>query len=478
MTLREVGSLAVAWTPKLPDGQGRAGQGMVELSKVKIGKSGLLGLAGVKAIGPNTRIHDAGPGSVSGFQLRRQTGATASFVVRYRFEGRQFEYVIGKAGSPWTPDTARKEARRVLALVSRGINPAAEKRAEREAATMAELCDTYVAAAEAGTLLKSRGTAKGKPKKSSTIATDRGRIEAHIKPLIGHFRVKSVTPKQCQDFMDGVRKGKTARRRPTGNLRGMSIVRGGDGAATRTMALLSAIFSFAMREGHRSDNPAREVVRPAYNARDRRLSDEEYAALGMGLAEVWAQSHDAGGKPVSRGWPPAMAAARFLALTGWRRGEVLNLRWRDINMTTRTAWLPDTKTGSSMRPLPHAASDVLRSLPGGKPTAFVFPSEKSGSAMNGFSKTFKSFTLGANLPQDITPHVLRHSFASVAGDIGLSLPTIGALMGHKSGGVTSKYIHHADAVLLSAADQVANSIMQRMGEPAPAPKVEPPSLPG
>ena len=44
---------------------------------------------------------------------------------------------------------------------------------------------------------------------------------------------------------------------------------------------------------------------------------------------------------------------KFLALTGWRRGEVLGLKWTEIDLTTRTARLADTKTGFSMRPLPH-----------------------------------------------------------------------------------------------------------------------------
>ena len=61
-------------------------------------------------------------------------------------------------------------------------------------------------------------------------------------------------------------------------------------------------------------------------------------------------------------WPAALAAARFLALTGWRTGEALGLRWDEIDLARRTATLGDTKTGRSVRPLSHAACDVLRSL--------------------------------------------------------------------------------------------------------------------
>ena len=59
-------------------------------------------------------------------------------------------------------------------------------------------------------------------------------------------------------------------------------------------------------------------------------------------------------------WPIAVAATRFLALTGWRRGEMLALRWSEVDLVTRTARLEDTKTGASLRPLSHAACGMLR----------------------------------------------------------------------------------------------------------------------
>jgi integrase len=86
--------------------------------------------------------------------------------------------------------------------------------------------------------------------------------------------------------------------------------------------------------------------------------------------------------------------------------------------------------------------------------------------MTGFRKFWKRIARLASLPADVTPHTLRHSFASLAADPGYSEPTIAALIGHKGGSVTSRYIHTADAVLLAAADAVANrtaELMQRGG---------------
>ena len=113
-------------------------------------------------------------GDVSGFGARRQIDAV-SYVLIYRTaEGRQRWHTIGRHGSPWTPDTARKEAKRLLGSVAGGLDPAALKRAKRGASSVAELCDLYLADAEAGRILTRRKAAK----KASTIQTDRGRDRA------------------------------------------------------------------------------------------------------------------------------------------------------------------------------------------------------------------------------------------------------------------------------------------------------------
>ena len=160
-------------------------------------------------------------------------------------------------------------------------------------------------------------------------------------------------------------------------------------------------------------------------------------------------------------WPAAVAAAHFLALTGWRRGEALGLRWGDVDLARRTVTLPDTKTGRSIRPLPNAACDVLRSLP--RTGELVFPATRGDGRMTGFPKLWAKMARAGALPADVTPHVLRHSFASLAADLGYSEPTIAALVGHKGRSITSRYVHAADAVLLAASDAVADRTAELMG---------------
>ena len=71
----------------------------------------------------------------------------------------------------------------------------------------------------------------------------------------------------------------------------------------------------------------------------------------------------------------------------------------------------------------------------------------------------------------MTPHALRHSFTSLAADLSCSEPAIAALVGDKGRSVTSRYVHSADAVLLVAADVVANHTAELMGEGRPAGEV-------
>ena len=115
-------------------------------------------------------------------------------------------HTIGRHGSPWTPETARTEAQRLLGLVVGGGDPASTKKAVRRAATVAELCDLYLKDAEAGRLLTRRKSAK----KASTLLIDRGRIERHIKPLIGSIKLTAITSEDVDNFMHDVATGKTA----------------------------------------------------------------------------------------------------------------------------------------------------------------------------------------------------------------------------------------------------------------------------
>jgi integrase len=404
-----------------------------------------IGLREVRGLGPGKITYDS---AVPGFAARRQKDRV-SYVLRYRTAGgRQRWYTIGAHGAPWSPDMARDEARRLLGEVVRGVDPASNKQAARKAVTVAELCASYWADATSGRLL----ARNGRPKKASTLKSDFGRIERHVKPILGGLPVAALTRRDIEQFMHAVAEGKTAMRAKIGKQG--SRVRGGRGVAKRTVSLFSAIMNYAVERGLRPDNPARGIRTFAENRRERRLSDEEYAALGCALRLAAAASY----------WPPATLAIRFLAVTGWRSGEALTLHWKDVDLTRRTAILADTKTGRSMRPLSLEACDLLQSVPRIIEQALVFPGSRGDGTMTGFRSFWNRVTKLGSLPPDVTPHVLRHSFASLAGDLGYSEPVIAVVIGHRGRSVTSRYIHSADRVLLETVDTVARETTRLMGE--------------
>ena len=386
---------------------------------------------------------------VPGFGARRQKSKAISYILFYRTgSNRQRLHTIGRHGAPWTPETARKEARKLLGNVADGADPSAEKKQKRHAASVAALCDLYFTDAENGRVLTRRKT----PKKISTINTDRSRVERHIKPLLGRHTVSAVTRDDVENFMHQIAEGKTATRIKTGKVRGLANVRGGRGAATRTVGLLGAIFSYAVRHNMRGDNPVRGVERFADSHRRRRLREEEYEAVGDAIREA---AH-------RKIWPPALAVTSFLLVTGWRTGEAIQLTWEEVDLTRRTATLGDTKTGHSIRPLSHAACEILEKQ--GRGRNLVFRASRGEGPMTGYPKLWTRIAEFGSVPPDITPHVFRHSFASMANDLGYSESTIAALIGHKGHSITSRYVHSADALLLAAADAVANNTLKLIGQ--------------
>ncbi len=374
---------------------------------------------------------------LKGFGLKISKAGRKSYVCQYRTGGGRTgdsrRITIGVHGSPWTAENARAEARKILGRAANGEDPAQEKQDLKKRLTVAELCDQY--------LLHGCGT-----KKASTLATDKGRIERHIKPLVGRKKVQDVTRADIKKFLQDVAQGKTAADIKTGK-RGRAIVRGGEGAATRTVGLLGGIFAYAVDCGMIDTSPVIGVKRFIDKKGNRYLSQQELVALGEGLRRAELEGEN----------PSALSILKLLVFTGARKSEIETLKWPEIDFKAGYLKLADSKTGQKAIPLNAGALQILSDQKVMEGSDFVFPAYRGNGYYEGTPKVWKRIRSIAGI-ENVRLHDLRHSFASIAVSGGASLPIIGALLGHAHSATTQRYAHLSDDPLRAVSDAVGSQI--------------------
>jgi len=415
----------------------------------------------VDALRPAADKYEVFDREIRGLSLLVTPGGAKTFYLIYRAgSGRTAplrRFKVGRVG-----DLAVVELRR-LALdtrerVARGEDPARERGAAKDAPTVASLGVAYLEDVDAR-------------RKKRTAAEYRRQWLKHVVPVLGTMRVADVATADL-----------TKLHRALGRKNGKYL-------ANRVIDLLGAFFTYAEREGARPKhtNPAHDVERYDEQSRERFLNPDEVTRLGDALSRaeslglppaprrrrVRKTGDTAKHRPKSVDTlhpanPFAVAAIRFLLLSGWREQEGLTLQWSWLDAARGVASLPDTKGGKSVRPLGAAVWLLLSDLPRIKGSAYVFPGRDVRRPLADVSRLWYAVRHAAQLDTSDSHtrlHDLRHSFASASASAGGSLLMIGKLLGHLDASTTAKYAHLLDDPVRKAADAAAGQLAALLDKP-------------
>jgi integrase len=375
---------------------------------------------------------------IPGFGVRVTPHGAKSYVFRYRTKAGTQRWATWKL-SELTLDKARDRARVYLGVVAAGDDPLRRVDLARTAPTLGDIADRF---------LKEHVAVRLKP---STERNYRQLIDTHIRPHLGTLAIADVAKADVVRLQH--------------RLRPIPI------QANRTLATLSKLLNWAEQVGLREQrsNPCYGVHRYKEHARRRYLTPAEFQHVGVALRraergftvfdrQTDRPAHDDDGHELRRYpmSPIALTAIRLLLLTGARVGEILSLRWREVDLARAALHLTDSKTGRKTILLNAPALAILEAWPRHAKSPYVFPGEgrregRKGDHRVDIRDAWAWIRKRARIA-DVRLHDLRHSFASIAVSSGQTLPIVGALLGHTQAATTQRYAHLMDDPLRAAAE--------------------------
>jgi integrase len=359
---------------------------------------------------------------IPGFGLRVMPSGRKSFVVQFRAGRRARRMSLGPS-TVLTCDQARTRAITIIAAVKNGDDPAAERDAKRNAATVNDLAERFDKEHIAVRL------------KASTAKEYRGNLKRFILPALGRLAVPEITRADVAKFHH--------------DLRHIPY------QANRCIEVISKMFVLAEMWGLRPDgsNPRKHIRKYPEEKRERFLSAAELRRIGEVLREMESERIEL---------TSAILAARLLILTGCRLGEIMTLQWDYVDFDERALRLPDSKTGKKVVHIGAPAVEYLHFAHRLDGNPWVVTGTLPGKPLSDLQPFWQRVRARAGV-KDVRIHDLRHTFASTAVASGQGLPMIGKLLGHTQVQTTARYAHLAADPVRSAADAVAHTLRQSLG---------------
>ena len=374
---------------------------------------------------------------VTGLGLQITPAGKKNYVIRYPVEGRWRQRILCRAGQISLEEVRRLAAEVQLRVRAGESDPLRNGRDLRTEPTVAQGVERYFSVYAPSQIRINNLTER-------TVRDYRKQALRHIVPVLGELRISDVTRQDVE--------------RLAASMEGSPVQR------NRVLALLSRLFNLFERWELRPQhtNPARGIERSREEERDRVLSAEEIGSLSRALNLVQENSLT------------LAAAIRFTAITGLRIGEVLAIRWADVDFRNGRLVLPKTKTGRRTHDLPAPALEVLRELPRLNDWPFTM-GRGAPMTYKTVRKGFARLCAEAGL-EDLRIHDLRRTVMTMAARSGVGTHALRDLLGHKSTAMADRYIRSLGVPVREAREQVGAEVVALMeagaktaGEETPIP---------
>lgn len=355
---------------------------------------------------------------IRGFGLRCRRSGRRTWTVKYRtLRGIQRKATIGQ----WPivdAAEARRRAKALLGAVADGKDPAGEKAAQRAKPTITDLVARYKA---------EHVLSKNKP---STAREFCRLLDKVILPAWGKSLVDEITSDDVAKLHHGMRaKPRTA---------------------NHVVAVASKMFSLAERWKMRpqNSNPCRGLDRYAEVKRTRFPSEDELARLGCAVQVLTSSGAI---------YPQTGLAVRLLALTGLRLGELLALRWADVDVGGGALVIRDAKAGPRDHSVGATVLELLRTVT--RSSDYVIAGSEPGEPLRAhiLHRAWQKVRNEAKCP-DLRLHDLRHGFGTYAAQTGANAFLIRDSLGHKTLAMTGRYVSRDANPLRDLTDQVAKRV--------------------